>query len=157
MQKTVGRICAFAALGFMTPVSAEGEASLDAAPAHVKDAAMAAVPGGELTGLSIDDDGGVKVYEFEAVTSDGDEVEIDVLEDGSVEEIEQEIALADAPPGVLATLEETAPGFQAEEIERSTRPGGVVVYEFEGDHNGREAELEIDADGRLLVFDPGAA
>lgn len=156
MQKAIGFFCAAAALGFLAPVSAEDDASPDEAPATVKAAAMAAVPGGELTELSIDEDDGVKVYEFDAVTADGDAVEIDVLEDGTVEEIEQEIALADVPPGVLAKLEETAPGFQAEEIERSSRPGGVEIYEFEGEHDGQEAELEIDADGQLLIFELSA-
>ena len=135
-----------------TPAAADGDIALEDAPASVREAALQAAPGAELVSVSVETENGVSVYEFEARGKDGGPVEIDVREDGTVEEVETLIAMGDVPAPVVAAMNEAAPGFAPEEVELSIREGGARVYEFEGAHNGREIELEIDEAGTLLVM-----
>ena len=135
-----------------TAAAADGDIALEDAPASVKEAALRAAPGVELVSVSVETENGVSVYEFEARGKDGALVEIDVREDGTVEEVETLIAMSDVPAPVVAALNEAAPGFAPEEVELSIREGGARVYEFEGVHEGRDIELEIDEAGTLLVM-----
>ena len=37
-------------------------------------------------------------------------------------------------------------------VEESTRPDGLIVYEFEGTHDGKDVDVEINADGSNFVM-----
>ena len=54
-------------------------------------------------------------------------------------------------------LEAELPGFAPSYIERSTRPEGVIVYEFEGTHEGAEIDAEIAEDGTGFESNADAA
>ena len=83
--------------------------------------------------------------------------EVDVMEDGSIEEIEKQIAMEALPAPVMAALEAEMAGFTPDYIEESTRPEGVVVYEFEGTHDGAAIDAEIAADGTGFMTNEDAA
>jgi len=134
-------------------VHAETEISFDDVPAIVMETALETAPGVTFDRVSIDLENGETVYEFEAEDHAGKHIEIDVLEDGALEEIEMELDMSEVPVTVITTLEKAAPGFEPTYIEMSVRNGGgYFVYEFEGEFDGQEVDIEIDEGGDILVF-----
>ena len=135
----------------------ETEISITDAPAELLDVARETAPGVEFTRVSIEEEVSGKVYEFEAVDYAGRHIEIDVLEDGTLEEIEMEISESEIPSAVRETLETTIPGFEPDYIELSVRQNGAdFVYEFQGEYEGAQIDIEIAEDGKLLVISDGA-
>ncbi|MFG0330081.1 MAG: PepSY domain-containing protein [Phycisphaerales bacterium] len=67
----------------------EIEIPLDEVPDHVKDAAIAAVPGIVLEEAEMETEDGVVVYDLEGEV-DGVEYEVEVAEDGTVLEVEED-------------------------------------------------------------------
>ena len=129
----------------MAPASASAM-NLEDAPRSVRDAAMRAVPGVTLKSVSTEVENGKTIYEFKAVDRFGKPLEIDVEEGGDLQEVEWPIELDDLPPLVRASLDKVAPNFRGL-AERSERPRGVIVYEFEGVSNADQIDIEIDTDG----------
>lgn len=127
--------------------------ALDAAMAMLEEAGISTT----FDAVALDDDEGTMTYEMSGMMEDGMKVEVDVLEDGTVEELEREIAIDALPAEVAATLEAELPGFAPTMIEESTRPDGVVIYEFEGTHEGVEIDAEIAADGTGFTMNEDAA
>jgi uncharacterized membrane protein YkoI len=144
-----------AALGLAAPAFAQEEntVSMDEVPEAAMTAATENAPEGitEFESVQIDDDGGTETYEFAATKEDGMGIEVDVLADGTLEEVEEEIAMEAVPQPVSATLESEASGFEPTYIEKSTRADGAIVYEFEGQLEGQEVDLEINEDGSGFV------
>lgn len=126
--------------------------SLEEAPRSARDAALRAVPGVRLVSVSSEVEDGKTVYEFKAVDRFGKPLEIDVEEGGALQEVEWPIELDDLPPAVRAALDRVAPNFRGV-AERSERPRGVVVYEFEGVSNADQIEVEIGEDGAVSPGD----
>lgn len=62
---------------------------------------------------------------------------------------EEEVALDKLPAAVRAAAEKAVPGIVLQEADRETEDG-TVVYDVEGEANGKEYELEITADGKVL-------
>ena len=62
---------------------------------------------------------------------------------------EVEIPLSEVPANVLAAARAAVPGIVFEEAERETEDGRIV-YELEGEANGKEYEIEVSADGTVL-------
>jgi uncharacterized membrane protein YkoI len=112
------------------------------------------------------------VYEVE-VEINGKEVEIEVAADGTIisrkvedddegdddddgddedDEDEEEVTLDEVPAAVKATILANAQGGTIEEIERETEDG-QVVYEAEVVINGKEYDIEVAADGKLLEIE----
>lgn len=136
-------------LALAAPALAQEETKLDmsAVPAAAMEAAQKAVQGVTFETAQMDKDEGTDTYELGAKLSSGKHIEVDVLADGTIEEVEEEITAAELPAEVKATLDKELAGFAPTMIEKSTRPQGVVVYEFEGQHGGKEIDAEINADG----------
>lgn len=129
----------------------EVEISMDDVPELVLDTAIRTAPGVTFDRVSVEDENGVAVYEFEAEDHQGRHIEIDVTENGDLEEIEIETDWEDLPDAVVATLNATAPGFEPSYIELSIRDGSrAFVYEFEGALAGDFIEIHIDEGGELV-------
>lgn len=144
-----------------TPVFAQEEATLEltAVPAAVMTAAQGVPQAAGVTfdKAQMDDDEGTATYEISGKMANGMMLEVDVLEDGTIEEIEEQIELAALPAPVKASLDAELAGFVPTFIEKSTRSGDVVVYEFEGSHDGKEIDAEINADGTGFTMADDAA
>ncbi len=153
-------LTAFAALAFGAIGSAafaQTEISLDDVPSDIIAKAETTVPGVTFHRVSTELEGGVLIYEFEAFNSAGQHVEVDITEGGAIQEIEMEISFAQTPSAVKAALDEVAAGFEPDYVEYSVREGGRdYVYEFEGEHNGRQLEIEIAENGRVLFVSDGS-
>jgi len=125
---------------------------LKRAPKDALAAAEAARPDVTFKKVDVEVEDGVTTYECSGETEDGREVEVDVAAEWSVLEIEEIIGAEDVPDAVMQVVDIQIPGFEPGEIERSVRPDGVVVYEFEGaDADGVEVDLEVQADGESIV------
>lgn len=142
------------ALGTAAVAQEETTMTMEEVPAAVMDAAIAAnTMGTEFESVAMDDG----VYEFAGTGADGMGYEVDVMEDGSIEEVEMEIMMEAVPAEVSAALEAEMPGFEPTYIEESTRPEGVIVYEFEGEFDGQTIDAEINADGTGFMMNEDAA
>ena len=146
-MKTLVLAMTLAALA--TPALAQDEKAItmDQAPPAARDAATKAVEGISFEKVQIDSDEGTETYEFAGKTADGVMIEVDVLADGTIEEIEQQIDASALPAEVKTTLDHNLPSFKPTMVEKSTRPNNAVVYELEGSHEGKDVDVEINADG----------
>ena len=102
------------------------------------------------------------VYEAEFVR-DGKEVEVKIAENGTVlvreieddddndddDEDEKEISLDRVPAAVKATILKEAGKNRIKEIEVEGR-GGKKIYEAEWEADGKEVEIKVASDGKLL-------
>jgi hypothetical protein len=61
----------------------------------------------------------------------------------------QDVKLEELPPAVKATVEQETKGGQITDIERDNEKG-QVIYEVEFTSEGKEYELDIAEDGKLL-------
>lgn len=125
---------------------------LEDAPRNVRDAALRAVPGVTLISVSTEIENDRTIYEFKAQDRYGAPLEIDVDESGEMQEVEWPLELNDLPPAVRAALDKAAPNFKGI-AERSERPRGVVVYEFEGVSNDGTVDIEINEAGEVTKGD----
>lgn len=142
-----------AAAWLAAPAYAETEISFDDVPDNVMETAIETAPGVSFDRVSIEIEDGQTIYEFEAEDHAGNHIEIDVFEDGSLDEIEMELDWNDIPAAVANSLQNAAPGFEPTYIELSVRDGGsLFVYEFEGEFDGQEVDIEIEESGDVLVF-----
>ena len=100
----------------------------------------------------------VVLYEVE-LTRDGGEVEVLVTSDGQIVAAESEIGKDDLPAAVAAAVAKHAGDAEIKEIEKAEIRAALqfvaletpqVVYEVEFLRDGREVELKIDADGKIL-------
>lgn len=148
-------LVAIAAIALVTPAIAQEETTmkLTDAPKAAMDAAMANANG--VTFATVQMDG--EEYEFGGTMASGMMLEVDVLADGTVMEIEEQIAVETLPAEVAAALAANLAGFVPTFVEKSTRDGGVVVYEFEGTVDGKEIDAEINADGTNFKMNDDAA
>lgn len=124
-------------------------------PTNVLTFARSNTPTGvTLTRLAdIEQEGSTTIYELRGYRSNGCSVEVDVIRTTTLrlDEVEEQLAsVIQLPQLVRNTLASRARGFTATLIERSTRPGGVVIYELEGTLNGQGREIDINADGTLI-------
>ena len=154
-------LIAMAVLALATPVMAQEENTLEmsAVPAAAMSAAQALPQAAGVTfeTAAMDDDEGTMTYELAGKMANGLMLEIDVLEDGTIEEIEEQIELSALPAAVKTTLDAELAGFAPTFVEKSTRPDGAVIYEFEGTHEGKEIDAEINADGSNFTMADDAA
>lgn len=101
------------------------------------------------------DENGHHSVEIAGVGADGRHVEVDLYQEGEVwvlDEIERHINWDETPMAVRGMLGVLfLDSWRPSLVERSQRPGGVVVYEIEGvDALGEAIEVEISDTGRLL-------
>ena len=104
-----------------------------------------------------------KVKEFEEETWDGKSVfaiefkdngiesEYIFSSDGTLLGIEEEIKPADLPPAVAEAINKAHPNAKIKEAERILLPNGTLSrFEVEIKVGGKEFELEIDSNGKIL-------
>lgn len=119
-------------------------------PFNVRTAAMtvASAEGLEIQEVNteVERDGGLN-YEF-----GGEGFEIDITADGSLDEIERTANLEELPQEVQTTLQQLLQGFEQTTVETSTRPEGVLVYEFEGQLGDSQVDIEISADAQVMTI-----
>lgn len=142
-----------AVLGTVVAAQEETTVKMEDVPTVVMDAALANANGVTFDTVSMDDG----VFEFAGKAASGMGLEVDVMEDGTIEEIEEQIDASALPAEVAATLASSLAGFTPSYVEKSTRPEGVVVYEFEGTVDGKEIDAEINADGTGFVMNDDMA
>jgi hypothetical protein len=114
-----------------------------------------------ITGVQLDKDDVIGVYEFQARASDGTLLEADILPNGSVEELEIVIPQSAVPSDILNALHTFAPEFEFADpateprlIEKSIRPSALglstIWYEF----SGRTFDVEIRSDAKGIFIEP---
>jgi hypothetical protein len=87
-------------------------------------------------------------YELGGVQKNGCGVEVDVFKSGKLDEVEFQLPSLNNLPGVVrSALNSEVPGYKVTLIERSVRPGGVVLYETEGTQKGKAIEVDVNANG----------
>lgn len=130
-----------------------------AALLHSAKVALKAYDGqGQVTGVQLDSDDVVAVYEFQGKAADGSLLEADILSDGSVEELEITISKDAVPAAIWEALHTFAPEFEfadeAQLIEKSVRPSALglstIWYEF----SGRDFDVEIRSDAKGIFIEP---
>ena len=140
----IAAVAAVAALPALAQTTAEESSmKLEEVPAAVMTAANANANGTTFDKAQMDGE----VYELSGKMANGMMMEVDVMADGTIEEVEEQIEMSALPAEVSASLEKELAGFAPTMIEKSTRAEGVVIYEFEGSHDGKEIDAEIAADG----------
>ena len=152
----------------------EEKVTLDQVPAAVKETLLKEVKDGKITEIERETEGEVVTYEADAVIG-GKKCEITVAADGKLisnkpadDENEKEggdddeddddgdddddavaVTLDQVPAAVKATLEKAAQGGKITEIEREGE-GDKAVYEAEVIIEGKEFEIKVAADGKLI-------
>ena len=69
---------------------------------------------------------------------------------GSGKKTEKEVTIDQVPAAVRATILKEAGDKKIEEIEEVSKDGKVVYYEAEWKDGGKEVEIEVAPDGKLL-------
>ena len=69
-----------------------------------------------------------------------------------IAEEERNIPVSEVPGYILAAAETAVPGFQIEEAEIEFE-NGVEVYDLEGEVDGQEIEIEVNAAGQVLEIE----
>lgn len=68
---------------------------------------------------------------------------------------ERKIPLSDVPPAVIRAAEAEFPGIRFTEAEIENNKG-VEVYELEGELEGKEIEIKLTPDGKVLSIEDDA-
>ena len=126
------------------------DVALNDIPAEVRATAEAQVPGGKLTEAELETEDGQKVYSIEAVTADGEKIEIEVSADGKLIAVEKDVALNDIPAEVRTTAEAQVPGGKLTEAELETEDGQTIYSIDAVTSDGKKLEIEMSADGKLI-------
>ena len=114
-------------------------------PQAVQDALGKALPDVQITELTQEVEDGFLVYEA-AYETNGREHELELTEGGEIIETEEQIAPSSLPPAILARSQDQFPDAKITEAERVV----VTFYEIELKAAGKEHEIKILANGRVL-------
>ena len=145
----------------------EEKVTLDQVPAAVKETLLKEVKDGKITEIERETEGEVVTYEADAVIG-GKKCEITVAADGKLisnrpaddeddddgdDDDEDDdgvtVTLDQVPAAVKATIEKAAQGGKITEIEREGE-GDKAVYEADVTIEGKEYEIQVAADGKLI-------
>jgi uncharacterized membrane protein YkoI len=136
-------------------------------PSAAAEAIKAAFPDAEIEEVEVEEEDGLTLYEVELEQDDA-EMEVEVAADGTIVEIETEIALKDVPEAALQAIQAAAPDAKIEEVEKTEiraeikkaeadKPAQLVkldeakiVYEAELEKDGKEGEITVAADGKVV-------
>ena len=64
------------------------------------------------------------------------------------------VEMSAMPQKAQALLKAYLPQFQPTMVEHSTRKGGQIFYELEGQHDGRTVDVEVSEAGDIIMIDP---
>jgi len=92
---------------------------------------------------------GILVYEIEAETADGRELQIEVGKDGTLYQKDEEIRLQDLPSAVLVAVKKELGNVEPDDLKRITEQGKVNYY-VKARVSGKEVKLKIGVDGTPL-------
>ena len=147
--------CLFLFVGVLASAGDERRLELDQVPQPVRQAALRAVPGVQLTGAEVEQTSRGTLYELEG-TVDGVRCEIEVTADGKVVEIErgneEEVPLSQVPVAVLESVAKELHGAKPVEAERLHDEHGEL-YEIEVIRDGRVFEVKVRPDGTVVRVD----
>jgi hypothetical protein len=131
---------------------------MNTVPPTILAVAKAAAPDVEWSkaGIDVDFDSLMPVYEITG-SQGGKQVEIDITPMGVVDVTETEIDMSAVPRAAQDMLKTYLPQFQATMVERSVRQHGPVFYEFAGQHDGREIDVEVSEAGDIILINDDAA
>ncbi|MHC4665530.1 MAG: PA14 domain-containing protein, partial [Planctomycetota bacterium] len=131
-------------------LAAENEGiSLSRLPAVVQEVVKREFTGARVTGIEDGEYEGIAVYEIEAETADGRDIQIEVGKDGTLYQRDEEVRLLDLPPAVLSVVRKEVGNVEPDGLKRLTEHG-KVRYEVEAEVSGNEIGLKIGADGTIL-------
>jgi uncharacterized membrane protein YkoI len=98
---------------------------------------------------------GKTAYEVE-YQENGKEYELVYSADGTLLEKEEDIDPKTLPEAIVAAVTKAHPGATIKEAEKKMKPDGTITgYEVEIEQAGKEIELELDVNGRILETEPG--
>ncbi len=125
---------------------------LDEVPAALRERAARLLPGAHFVTANTETEAdGTVIYELQGRLADGRGVEVDLFANGEVEEFEIEFTAALVPDAVLQAVAARYPGFQPSLIEAThSETKKVIGYEFLGELDGQEVDLDVSADGRRI-------
>lgn len=125
---------------------------LDAVPPALRERAARLLPDARFVTANTETEAdGTVVYELQGRLADGRGVEVDLFADGEVEEFEIEFTRELVPDAVLQAVAKRYPGFRPSFIEAThSETKKVVGYEFFGERDGKEMDLDVSADGRRV-------
>lgn len=130
-------------------------------PEKAKAAVKKAYPKATITDVDLEFEDGALLYEVE-LTDAGAHMEVKVSAQGRIVETAMRIPTSKLPPAVLPTVREHAKGGRIKSVEKIVRravlKGGRIttlrkpLYLYEADvvKGGREADIEVGLDGKLL-------
>lgn len=136
----------------LTASAQEKKIERSALPAAVEKAVQAETKGATIKGFAQEREHGKTFYEVETIV-DGRTRDILFAPDGTIAEIEGEVAFDSLPAGVQAGLKKKAGGVNIEKVESLTKKGSLVAYEGHVKRNGKDAEIQVDPDGRNLTHE----
>jgi len=126
----------------------EKKVTLEQVPAAVKATILKEAGENKVEEIEVETEEGREVYEAEWEVN-GREVEVKVASDGTLVERETEVTLEQVPSAVKATILKEAGENKIEEIEEVVA-GSKKSYEAEWKADGKETEVQVAADGKLL-------
>jgi len=127
--------------GHQVDASGKEETALDALPADVLAAALAARPGLSIAEAEYETRDGNEYYDVGGTLPDGSELELDMTRiDGvwTVVEYQRDIGMGLVPADVAATLAAGVPDWAPTRIIESDQGDGIVIYEFFAPGDGEE-------------------
>jgi hypothetical protein len=163
---THARMLAVASLSLLTllVLQARAVAADDTAkdavqlPTAAGDAIKKAYPKATIQKVKAEKEGDVTVYEVK-LTSGETKLEVTVTGEGTICEVDSQIAVADLPKAVAEAVAQAAPDAKVskaskEEILADPKTGKLdtpkATYEVEVTKDGKEGEMKLAADGKVL-------
>ena len=123
--------------------------SLLGLPAPVQAVVQREFPGANITEIDDGEFDEIPVYEIEGTSADCMDFELEIGKDGTLYQKDEKVLLKDLPPAVLATIKKQLGDVGPDDFKRMTEYG-KVYYEIKAEGMGKEVELKIEADGKIL-------
>mgnify|MGYP003656840987 CR=1 FL=1 len=144
MKSMYGVIFTFLFVSVHATAGEEVRIDLQAVPADIMEKARVLMPEATYKSANTEAEVDGLVYEIQGLLADGRKLE--------VEEIEVEFTHDLVPGAVLNAVKAAYPDLVVTFIEAShSESKKVVGYEFVGQQNGKQIDLDVSADGRSIV------
>ena len=149
-------VCALILLmGTLAPAGDEQKIKLDDLPKAVKATVKKLYPDAKLISASketAEDDEDETIYEVE-LKVDGKSVDLTIDDEGELEEIEKEIDADDLPRAVTRAAVKRFPNGKITKVEEVTDEDDKVVYELAIKTEGKETEVVMAPNGKILAIE----
>jgi hypothetical protein len=136
------------ALCAITLGAAEKQVQMKDLPAAVQQAIQEQTKGAEIKGLTEEKEKGHIEYEAETLVN-GKVRDLLFDQRGTLVEVEQEVDINTLPGAARAAIEKYAAGGKLSVVETVTK-GSVTNYEGHYTKGGKEREVKVDANGKLV-------